>query len=111
LLKKIGRYQPEVVALVGVTVWRALVEALGEHELRKQPVTLGFQALTIDGARVAVLPNPSGRNATLTYPQMLAAFRTLAERRAPSAERQRPITAWRRDRHTRAANPRTRRRR
>jgi TDG/mug DNA glycosylase family protein len=77
LLKKIRRYKPKIVALVGVTVWRALVEALGEQELRKQPVTLGFQGLTIEGARIAVLPNPSGRNATLTYQEMLKAFRTL----------------------------------
>lgn len=78
LLEKIRRYKPEVVALVGVTVWRALLEALGEKVLRKQPVTLGFQKLTIEGARVAVLPNPSGRNATLTYAEMLKAFRSIA---------------------------------
>lgn len=82
LLRKIRRCKPRVVALVGVTVWRALLEALGENELRRQPVTLGFQKLTIDGARVAVLPNPSGRNATLSYDQMLAAFRVLAAERA-----------------------------
>jgi G:T/U-mismatch repair DNA glycosylase len=79
LLAKVRRYKPEVVALVGVTVWRALLEALGENELRTQPVTLGFQTLTIERARVAVLPNPSGRNATLSYPEMLAAFRSLVE--------------------------------
>jgi double-stranded uracil-DNA glycosylase len=77
LLKKIRRYQPGIVALVGVTVWRALLEPLGEHELRRAPVTLGFQKLTIHGARVCVLPNPSGRNATLSYPDMLKAFRIL----------------------------------
>lgn len=77
LLEKIRRYKPKVVALVGVTVWRALVEALGEKEWRRQPVKLGFQDLTIEGARVAVLPNPSGRNATLRYEQMVEAFRTL----------------------------------
>jgi double-stranded uracil-DNA glycosylase len=77
LLKKIRRYKPDVVALVGVTVWRAMLEALGEHELRRRPVRLGFQQLTIEGARVCVLPNPSGRNATLSYPQMLKAFRIL----------------------------------
>ena len=78
LLKKIRRYKPQVVALVGVTVWRALVEALGENDLRREPVELGFQKLTIQGARVCVLPNPSGRNATLTYAEMLRAFRRLA---------------------------------
>jgi double-stranded uracil-DNA glycosylase len=77
LLKKIRRYRPEILALVGVTVWRAMLEALGETELRRQPVALGFQKLTIEGARVCVLPNPSGRNATLSYAAMLDAFRTL----------------------------------
>jgi TDG/mug DNA glycosylase family protein len=77
LLKKIQRYRPAVVALVGVTVWRALLEALGESALRRQPVVLGFQDLTIAGARVCVLPNPSGRNATLSYAEMLNAFRVL----------------------------------
>jgi double-stranded uracil-DNA glycosylase len=74
LLRKIRHFKPKVVALIGVTVWRALLEALGERELRKRPVVLGFQKLTIEGARVAVLPNPSGRNATLRYGQMLEAF-------------------------------------
>jgi TDG/mug DNA glycosylase family protein len=77
LLRKIRLYKPPVVALVGITVWRALLDALGEHELRKRPATLGFQRITIEGARVAVLPNPSGRNATLRYEQMLDAFRAL----------------------------------
>jgi TDG/mug DNA glycosylase family protein len=77
LLTKIRRHKPRVVALVGVTVWRALVEALGEMELRKAPVALGLQKLTIANARVVVLPNPSGRNATLTYAAMLNAFRAL----------------------------------
>jgi len=83
LLRKVRRYQPQVVALVGVTVWRALLEALDERELRRERVTLGFQKLTIEGARVCVLPNPSGRNATLTYQQMLTAFRTLAGAKPP----------------------------
>jgi TDG/mug DNA glycosylase family protein len=78
LLRKIRRHRPAVVALVGVTVWRALLGALGEGELRKAPAALGFQPIGIEGARVCVLPNPSGRNATLTYAEMLAAFRTLA---------------------------------
>jgi len=96
LLRKIRRYKPEVVALVGITVWRALLDALGENELRKQPVTLGLHTLTIDGARIAVLPNPSGRNATLSYDEMLAAFRAL--------------TAWHPDTHTRATDRQRRRR-
>ncbi len=41
------------------------------------PVRLGLQADTLGGARVFVLPNPSGRNANYSYPQMLAAFSDL----------------------------------
>lgn len=106
LRMKVRRFKPRMLALVGVTVWRALVESLGERDLVRQPVTLGFQSLTIEGAEVVVLPNPSGRNATVSYQQMLDAFRALAKRAARPA----PATATRRDRRTLAANRQTRRR-
>jgi TDG/mug DNA glycosylase family protein len=77
LLRKIDRYRPQIVAVVGITVWRALLTAL-DDPARAAPVTLGWQPQTLCGARVCVLPNPSGRNATLSYEEMLAAFRTLA---------------------------------
>ena len=38
---------------------------------------IGRQSLLIHGARVFVLPNPSGRNANFSYTEMLAAFRAL----------------------------------
>lgn len=72
LRAKIRKYQPEIVALVGVTVYRAMFPE------KKGPVTCGMQAGTLCGARVFVLPNPSGRNANFTYAEMLAAFRGLA---------------------------------
>jgi TDG/mug DNA glycosylase family protein len=78
LIDKIRRYRPQTVALVGVTVWRALLDVLGEKQLRREAVTLGIQRLTIEGTQVVVLPNPSGRNATVSYEEMLAAFRVLA---------------------------------
>jgi double-stranded uracil-DNA glycosylase len=71
LRRKILRYKPAIVALVGVTVFRAMFPA------RKGPVTLGLQAESIGNAAVFVLPNPSGRNANFTYTEMLAAFRAL----------------------------------
>jgi TDG/mug DNA glycosylase family protein len=77
LLRKIARYRPETVALVGITVWRALRPAIEPDRPRASSVTLGWQSLRIHGARVCMLPNPSGRNATLTYAQMLDAFRQL----------------------------------
>ncbi len=48
-----------------------------EYQAGARAVVLGFQTLSIEGARVCVLPNPSGRNATLTYPEMLKAYRIL----------------------------------
>ncbi len=71
LRAKVGRYQPQVVAMVGVTVFRAMFP---EH---KGAVALGLQAQTVGGSAVFVLPNPSGRNANFTYAEMLAAFRSL----------------------------------
>jgi TDG/mug DNA glycosylase family protein len=68
---KIRRYRPAVVAMVGVTVFRAMFPE------RKGPVTLGLQEERIGEAAVFVLPNPSGRNANFTYTEMLAAFRAL----------------------------------
>jgi TDG/mug DNA glycosylase family protein len=87
LLCKIARYHPPIVALIGVTVWRALLEAAGARDARVRPVALGFQQDTQlrapspcavpAGTRIFVLPNPSGRNANYTYNEMLAAFRRL----------------------------------
>jgi double-stranded uracil-DNA glycosylase len=69
LRRKIRRAKPPVVALVGVTLYRAV--------FRKRPgeaVALGLQKELLEGARVFVLPNPSGRNANFSYEEMLAAF-------------------------------------
>lgn len=72
LRRKIRRCQPAVVALVGVTVFRALFPD------RKGTVTLGLQKERIGGSAVFVLPNPSGRNANYSYDEMRRAFRALA---------------------------------
>jgi TDG/mug DNA glycosylase family protein len=78
LRRKIRRFKPSIVALVGVTLCRSLFRRpSGEH------VSLGLQAEGLEGARVFVLPNPSGRNANFSYAEMLAAFRSL--RRASRA--------------------------
>jgi TDG/mug DNA glycosylase family protein len=74
--RKIKRYRPAVVALVGVTLYRAILPLAGtDHAPSRVP--LGPQRLRLHGARVFVLPNPSGRNANFTYAEMLAAFRAL----------------------------------
>ena len=71
LRRKVLRHKPAVVAMVGVTVFRAMFP---EH---KGPVPLGVQAERIGDSAVFVLPNPSGRNANFSYAEMLAAFRKL----------------------------------
>lgn len=82
LERKIRRHRPEVVAFVGVTLYRVILPlAANANEGRRpaQPLrsVLGPQRLAIHGARVFVLPNPSGRNANFSYAEMLAAFRKL----------------------------------
>jgi double-stranded uracil-DNA glycosylase len=72
LRRKIRRFRPAIAALVGVTLYRSLFDVKpGQH------VSLGLQPELLEGARVFVLPNPSGRNANFTYAEMLAAFRAL----------------------------------
>ena len=82
LERKIRRVRPRIVAFVGVTLYRALLPALvTDPDVRKDPRARvpGLLPITVHGARVFVLPNPSGRNANYTYEEMLAAFRKLRE--------------------------------
>jgi TDG/mug DNA glycosylase family protein len=70
LKRKVRRWKPPIVAFVGVTLFRAV---FGVPSGR--PVSLGLQRrVRFEGARVFVLPNPSGRNANFSYAEMLAAF-------------------------------------
>lgn len=81
LERKIERLRPQVVALVGVTLWRAILPLLPMLEEERKRLARskcpGPQPVSIHGARVFVLPNPSGRNANFSYAEMLAAFRAL----------------------------------
>jgi TDG/mug DNA glycosylase family protein len=79
LRRKVLRFKPMIIAMVGVTVYRAMFPE------RKGPVALGLQSERIGDTEVFVLPNPSGRNANFTYAEMLAAFRLL-KRRVSRAE-------------------------
>ena len=72
LRRKIRRVKPEVVAFVGVTLFRSVF-----GRKAGQPVALGPQEERLEGARVFVLPNPSGRNANYSYDEMLNAFARL----------------------------------
>jgi len=84
LERKIRRYRPRIVALVGVTLYRAIQPLIADDadsstraRARTRPLTTGLRPETIHGARLYVLPNPSGRNANFTYDEMLRAFRGL----------------------------------
>ena len=82
LERKSRRHKPAVVALIGVTLYRAIVPFLvAEHLVRQTSaarVRLGRQPIEICGATLYVLPNPSGRNANFSYQEMLKAYRDLA---------------------------------
>jgi double-stranded uracil-DNA glycosylase len=80
LERKIRRYRPEVVALVGVTVYRALLPLLdASSPSDPRASVIGPQPILVHGAQLFVLPNPSGRNANFSYAEMLAAFVQLRE--------------------------------
>jgi len=71
LRRKVRRWKPKLVAFVGVSLYRAIFG-------KKGAVVPGLQDETFEGARVFVLPNPSGRNANFTYTEMLVVFKALA---------------------------------
>jgi TDG/mug DNA glycosylase family protein len=98
LEKKIDRFRPKIVAFVGVTMYRALWRVIGQvppgaakPRAGAPVIKPGFQKATVHGARLFVLPNPSGRNAHFSYADMLKAFRALARaiRRMPGERRER----------------------
>jgi len=97
LERKIRRYRPEIVALVGVTLYRAIQPLIaqdssgtGRAAIKTRPLATGLRPEVIHGARLYVLPNPSGRNANFTYAEMLRSFRGLGRlisRRDPDLAR------------------------
>ena len=96
LAAKVRRYKPQILALVGVTVYRAVLPLLDPAAPRKgvSESVLGLRPQTVHGARVFVLPNPSGRNANFSYTEMLEAFATLREvLTSTPADQSRPRTA------------------
>ena len=72
LRRKVRRWKPRVVALVGVTLYRFVFGIPS-----RTAVAVGEQRETFEGARVFVLPNPSGRNANFSYEEMRAAYAAL----------------------------------
>jgi TDG/mug DNA glycosylase family protein len=69
LKAKVKRYQPQVVAVLGISAYRT---AFGE-----KIVTLGKQPDQLENAAVWVLPNPSGLNAHYQLADLAEHFRAL----------------------------------
>ena len=96
--RKIRRYRPKVVALVGVTLYRAIEPLLAGEVDRKTRAAMRSRpsrrsAAANHGAQVFVLPNPSGRNANFSYAEMLAAFTALRQARHARVTRRRSTTS------------------
>ncbi|MDB4973301.1 MAG: double-stranded uracil-DNA glycosylase [Myxococcaceae bacterium] len=70
LERKLVRYRPRVVAILGVTAYRA---AFGRRAAK-----LGRQAERLGPSRVHVLPNPSGLNAHHQLPELARWFAEVA---------------------------------
>ena len=69
LRRKVSRYRPRIVAILGIEAYR---KAFGQLE-----VEVGEQEETIGDARLWVLPNPSGLNANYQLKDFARLFRKL----------------------------------
>ena len=69
LAAKVERYRPQNVAFLGISTYRV---AFGAPD-----ASIGLQPERLAGARVWVLPNPSGLNASWTLPRLAEAYRAL----------------------------------
>jgi double-stranded uracil-DNA glycosylase len=70
LAGKVRRFRPRVVAILGVTAYRAAFSS--------PRAVLGRQPDDLNGAQVWVVPNPSGRNAHAPLDTLAAAYREVA---------------------------------
>ena len=71
LASKVKRYQPRIVAILGVGAYRTA--------FANPKAVIGEQSEHIHSARVWVLPNPSGLNANYQLPDLVRLFRNLRE--------------------------------
>jgi len=82
LRDKIRAMQPELVALVGLTLYPIVVREERPRSAPKQVLTPGpgLKPELVEGARLFVVPNPSGLNASFpSFDAKLPWFRQLAE--------------------------------
>lgn len=69
LVRKVRRYRPRVLAVLGVSAYRTAFD--------DPRATVGEQEWRIGGTRVWVLPNPSGLNANHQLPELTRLFAQL----------------------------------
>ena len=69
LKRRVKKYQPRFLAFLGKPAFAALFE--------KRNVEWGFQDVTFRGAKVWVLPNPSGLNRAFNLDALVSAYREL----------------------------------
>ena len=83
LAAKIRKYQISIIAVLGITLCPILFPPTprrgSQSEQKPLKPELGFQPETFAGARVFLVPNPSGRNAHYSYDEMLHCFRNLTK--------------------------------
>ena len=81
LVGKIKKYQPAIVAVLGISVARVLFPFMlskgSGKGLAGFSASTGLLPVALAGARVFVLPNPSGRNAHYSYQKMKDLFSQL----------------------------------
>src|SRR5260370_10434895 len=71
LRAKVRRYRPRIIAILGVGAYR--------QAFAQPKAVIGAQTERIVSARVWVLPNPSGLNATYQLPALVRSFRELRQ--------------------------------
>ena len=71
LESKVRRYQPQVVAVLGISAYRTA--------FAQKAVTLGKQLEQLADATIWVLPNPSGLNAHYQIADLVEHFRALRQ--------------------------------
>ncbi len=71
LENKVKRYQPRIVAVLGIGAYRLAFQ--------ERTATLGLQTKTLASAAVWVLPNPSGLNAHYQLADLVDYFRNVRE--------------------------------
>ncbi len=78
LVTKIKKYQPAIVAVLGISVARVLFPSMASNASGKRLTGFsgqtGLLPVVLAGVRVFVLPNPSGRNAYYSYQNMKDLF-------------------------------------